>query len=152
MMRLRYLSLALLMLAAPAARAAELPKPIVEGLVNPESVAIGPGGKMYVSVIGEFDKDGDGSIAVIEDGKAKTLVGGLDDPKGIAFFQNWLYIADKTKVLRVNVLAKDPKAELVADAAKFPRRAESSLNDIAIDPESNPFFGDNRLRQRFRRP
>jgi glucose/arabinose dehydrogenase len=136
----RSLVLALVLLAAPPAAAAELPKPLVEGLVNPESVAIGPDRKMYVSVIGEFDKDGDGSIVRIENGKAVPVVTGLDDPKGIAFFQNWLYIADKTKVLRVNVLAKEPKAELVADAAKFPV-APKFLNDIVVDPESNPFFG-----------
>src|SRR5262245_6977644 len=135
MKRLRYFSLALLLLTTPVAPAAELPKPLAEGLVNPESVAVGPGGKLYVSIIGEFDKDGDGSIAVIENGKPKTFVGGLDDPKGIAFFQNWLYVADKTKVLRINVLAKEPKAELVADASKFPV-APKFLNDIVIDPES----------------
>ena len=139
MHRLRYLLFALLLLAAPAARAAELPKPAVEGLVNPESVAVGPGGKLYVSVIGEFDKDGDGSIAVIDGGKAKTFVGGLDDPKGIAFFQNWLYVADKTKVFRINVGAKEPKADLVADAAKFPV-APKFLNDVAVDPESGTVF------------
>src|ERR1700735_1117028 len=103
----RYLSLALLVLAGSApAPAAELPKPLLEGLVNPESVAIGPGGKMYVSIIGEFDKDGDGSVVVIENGKAVPVVTNLDDPKGIAFFQRWLFIADKKKVLRVDLFAK----------------------------------------------
>ena len=140
MLRLRYLALTLLLLAAPRATAAELPKPIVEGLVNPESVAIGPGGKMYVSVIGEFDKDGDGSIVRIDNGKAVPFVSGLDDPKGIAFFQKLIFVADKTKVLRINVAAKEPKAEVVADAAKFPV-APKFLNDIVVDPESNPFAG-----------
>ena len=93
----RSLSLALLLFAGPAAApAAELPKPLVEGMVLPESVAIGPDGKMYVSVIGG-DKDGDGSIVRIDNGKAVTVVPGLDDPKGIAFFQKWLFIADKTE-------------------------------------------------------
>jgi glucose/arabinose dehydrogenase len=140
MLRLRYLVLALLLAAAPPAAAAELPKPLVTGLVNPESVAFGPGGKMYVSVIGEFDKDGDGAIVRIDDGKAVTVVGGLDDPKGIAFFQNWLFVADKTKVLRINVAAKEPKAEVIADAAKFPV-APKFLNDVVVDPESNSGFG-----------
>src|SRR4051794_5047179 len=104
---LRSLSCTLLLFAGPAAAsAAELPKPLVEGMVNPESVAIGPDGKMYVSVIGEFDKDGDGSIVRIENGKPVTVVSGLDDPKGIAFFQRFLFIADKTRVLRVDLGAK----------------------------------------------
>jgi sugar lactone lactonase YvrE len=138
MSRLRFLSLALLLLAAPTAGAAELPKPALEGLVKPESVAIGPDKKTYLSIIGEFDKDGDGSIVRVENGKPVTLVGGLDDPKGISFYQNWLYVTDKKKVLRVNVFAKQPTAELVADAAKFPV-APIFLNDIVADPEFGPF-------------
>src|SRR4051812_30025866 len=120
MSRLRYLSVALLLLAPGGASAAPLPKPTVEGLVNPESVAIGPDKKTYISVIGEFDKDGDGAVVRIEDGKPVKVVGGLDDPKGIAFFQKWLYVADKKKLLRIDVTAKEPKAEVVAEGAKFP--------------------------------
>ena len=140
MNRFRFAPLALVLLAAPAplARAADLPKPMVDGLVMPESVAVGPGGKLYVSIIGG-EKDGDGSIAVIEKGKATTFVGGLDDPKGIAFYQNWLYVADKTKVLRINVAAPEPKVELVADAGKFPVKP-LFLNDVAVDPESGTVF------------
>jgi glucose/arabinose dehydrogenase len=140
MSRLHLLPLALVLLAAPAARAAELPKPLVEGLVNPESVAVGPDKKIYVAVIGAFDKDGDGSIVIVEGGKVRPFVEGLDDPKGIALFQNWLYVTDKTKVLRINIAAKEPRAELVADAAKFPV-APKFLNDVVVDPESNSFFG-----------
>lgn len=136
----RYLSLAFLLLVGPAsAGAAELPKPMIEGLVNPESVVVGPDGKIYVSVIGEFDKDGDGSIAVVEGGKATTLVAGLDDPKGIAIYQKWLYVADKTKVLRIDLTAKPAKAEVYADAAKFPVPPQF-LNDIVVDPESGIVF------------
>ncbi len=135
MSRLRYLSLALLLLAAPAAGAAELPKPLVTGLKNPESVAVGPDKKTYIAVIGEFGTDGDGSVVRVEDGKPVTVVGGLDDPKGIAFFQNWLYVTDKKKVLRVNVLAKgELKAEVVADAAKFPT-PPMFLNDIVVNQD-----------------
>jgi glucose/arabinose dehydrogenase len=134
----RFFSLALLLLAAPAAGAAELPKPLVTGLVNPESAAVGPNGKVYVSIIGG-EKDGDGSIAYIENGKPITFVAGLDDPKGIAFYQNWLYIADKKKVLRVNTAAKPPKAEVYVDTDKFPT-APLFLNDVAVDPESGTVF------------
>lgn len=133
----RFFSLALLLLAAPAALAAP-PKPSVTGLVNPESAAVGPDGKVYVSII-NGEKDGDGSIARIEDGKAVTFVSGLDDPKGIAFYQNWLYIADKKKVLRVDTRAKQPKAAVYVDTAKFPI-PPLFLNDLAVDPESGIVF------------
>ncbi len=137
----RSLSLALLLFAGPAAApAAELPKPLVEGMVLPESVAIGPDGKMYVSVIGG-DKDGDGSIVRIDNGKAVTVVPGLDDPKGIAFFQKWLFIADKTKVLRVDLSAKGggSKVDLFAPANAFPV-GPKFLNDVAVDPESGMVY------------
>src|SRR5207253_10717473 len=110
----RSLSLALLLLAAPAAAAQkELPKPMVTGLKNPESVCVGPGGRIFVTTIGEFDKDGDGGVMVLEPGgKAIPFVTGLDDPKGMAAFQKFLYVADKTKVYRIDASQKTPKAEL----------------------------------------
>jgi glucose/arabinose dehydrogenase len=128
----RFVSFALLCLAAPCASAAELPKPLVDGLKNPESVAVGPDGKVYVTVIGEFDKDGDGSVVVVADGKATPLATGLDDPKGIAVFQNWLFVADKTKVLRIN--RAGGKAEVLADAAAFPTPPKF-LNDIVVNQD-----------------
>ena len=48
MLRLRYASLALLLLAGPVS-AAELPKPLATGLKNPESVAVGPGGEIVAA-------------------------------------------------------------------------------------------------------
>lgn len=139
MSRLRFFSLALLALASPPAGAAELPKPMHEGFVNPESVVVAPDKRMFVSVIGEAGKDGDGSVAVIANGKVSTLVGGLDDPKGVALFQKWLYVTDKTKVLRIDITAKEPKADVFAEGAKFPV-APIFLNDVVVDPESGTVF------------
>ncbi|MFM8274574.1 MAG: PQQ-dependent sugar dehydrogenase, partial [Gemmata sp.] len=137
----RYLSVALLLCVPALARAADLPKPVIDGLTNPESVVVAPApdGRTFVSVIGEFEKDGDGSIAVVADGKATTLVGGLDDPKGIAIFQKWLYVADKTKLLRIDITAKEPKAEVYVAADRFPVKPQF-LNDVAVDPESGTVF------------
>ena len=69
-----------------SAAAADLPKPIGTGLKNPESVAVASDGTVYVSVIGEFGKDGDGSIVIFEKGKGRAFATGLDDPKGIVAF------------------------------------------------------------------
>ncbi len=138
----RSLSLALLLALAPAARAAdkELPKPMTTGLVNPESVCVGPGGRIFVTTIGEFDKDGDGAVMVLEPGgKAVPFVTGLDDPKGMALYQQWLFVADKTKVLRIDANAKEPKAEVYAAAAKFPV-PPIFLNDITVDPETGMVY------------
>jgi glucose/arabinose dehydrogenase/sugar lactone lactonase YvrE len=138
----RLLPLALLYALAPAAAGAEPPKPMVTGLKNPESVCVGPGPdrKVFVTAIGEFDKDGDGAVMVVEPGgKAVPFVSGLDDPKGIALYQRWLFVTDKTRVLRIDATAKTPKAEVFAAADKFPT-PPIFLNDVAVDPETGAVF------------
>lgn len=140
----RVFSLTLLLaVAAPAAAAekkADPPQIIASGLVNPESVCVGPGGRVFVSVIGERDKDGDGAVVVLEPGgKVVPFVAGLDDPKGIASYQKFLYVADKTRVLRIDATAKEPKADLLAPANAFPV-PPIFLNDVAVDPESGMVY------------
>ncbi len=136
----RLFSPALLLLLAPAAGAQEAPKPMITGLVNPESVCVGPGGRLFISIINK-EEPGDGSIAVVEPGsnKATTFVGGLDDPKGIALHEKFLYVADKNRVLRIDVTNKEPKAELFVPPNAFPV-PPLFLNDVAVDPESGTIF------------
>jgi glucose/arabinose dehydrogenase len=131
----RALVLAVLYFGVSAVRA-EPPKPFITGLKNPESVAIGPGGAIYVSVIGEFDKDGDGSVVCIVKDKAVPFAEGLDDPKGMAFYGPMLFVADKTRIWKI-----DPqgKAQVFAAASAFPK-PPIFLNDIAIDPESGTVY------------
>lgn len=133
----RFLSLWWLLIATPV-QAAELPAPLVRGLTNPESVAV-YNGHIYVSIIGERDKDGDGLIARIDNGQAVPFVTGLDDPKGLAVYQNWLYVTDKTRVLRVNMTAKEPRAEVFAEPQDFPIPPQF-LNDIVVNPEGGMVF------------
>lgn len=130
------LLLAALLLAGPAV-AADPPKVLVSGLKNPESVCVGPNGKLYASVIGDFDKDGDGSVVVIENGQATPVVSGLDDPKGLAVAGPFLFVTDKTKVLRIDLRQK--RAELFAPANAFPS-PPVFLNDLAADPESGMLY------------
>jgi glucose/arabinose dehydrogenase len=153
-------SLALLLTLLPVSVALAqkpLPKPMVTGLVNPESVCLGPGpgrrlpppsqagalglnfNHLYVTTIGDFDKDGDGAVMLIEDGKAKPFVTGLDDPKGMGAYQRWLFVADKTKVYRIDATLAEPKVEIFAPANAFPV-PPLFLNDIAVDPESGTVF------------
>ena len=67
-----------LLLCLPSAVRAET---LCSGLKNPESVAVGGDGKVYVTTIGEFNQDGDGAVLVLEDGEAQPLAEGLNDPK-----------------------------------------------------------------------
>ncbi|TNV75078.1 hypothetical protein FGO68_gene14610 [Halteria grandinella] len=121
---------------APRANAQQKPTVLVEGLKNPESVAIDSQGTVYVSVIGEFGKDGDGSVIKIVDGKAVPVAEGLDDPKGLVAFQGKLYVADKTKVLRIDGTGKVDV--YVADSA-FPN-PPLFLNDIALDEQNGTLY------------
>ncbi|MCS7020312.1 MAG: PQQ-dependent sugar dehydrogenase [Gemmataceae bacterium] len=122
----------------PLARADE-PKTLASGLVNPESVCIGPGNRIFVTVIGEFDKDGDGAVLVLEEGKVRTFVGGLNDPKGITAFQKWLYVTDKNRLLRIDTAAKTPQAEVFVPADKFPEKPQF-LNDVTVDAENGTIY------------
>jgi len=111
--------------------AADQPKPLISGLKNPESVCLGPNGLAYVTEIGEFDKDGDGQVSLIKDGKATAFATGLDDPKGIVYFNNAFYVTDKTRVVKIDM---GGKVTPFATPDKFPT-APKFLNDIAVDSE-----------------
>ena len=111
---------------------------MVTGLKNPESVCVGPGpdGKVFVTAIGEFDKDGDGAVMVIEPAaRPMPFVTGLDDPKGIASSSDWLFVADKTKVLRDRRDAKSEGRGVRRRRQAFPV-PPMFLNDIAVDPRA----------------
>ena len=122
------------------ARAADAPKQtvIVSGLENPESVVQGADGKLYVTVIGKDGTDGDGFVAVIEDGKAKPFATGLDDPKGLVAHGNDLYVADKTRVCKIDSAGK---ATVYAAAEDFPQKPKF-LNDIEVGPAGDVYVSD----------
>src|SRR5437660_10681776 len=86
----------ILLAVAAVVRGQELPKPLVMGLKNPESVAAGADGRIYVSTIGEVGKDGDGAILVIAVGKATPVAPGLDDPKGAVGTPAGVFVPRKT--------------------------------------------------------
>lgn len=128
------LSLAALSLIwmAPAALAQPDAKPLVTGLKNPESVVTAPNGKFYASVMGERDKAGDGAIMLIDKGQAVPFCPNLDDPRGVAAFQQWLFVADNQRVLKIDAKGN---ATVHAPAEAFPN-PPSTLNDVVVDPES----------------
>lgn len=124
-----------------SAAAAEPPKPklLVEGLKNPESVAVSPEGRIFVSEIGAFDKNGDGTVVEIVDGKAKTIAKGLDDPKGLDCYQDLLFVADKQRVWKIDAAGK---TTVFAAANAFPT-PPTFLNDLTIDDAGNLYVSDS---------
>jgi glucose/arabinose dehydrogenase len=139
MARLLFLS-GILLVAAPALAGEKLPKPIVTGLKNPESVVVGPDGRIYVSEIGEFGKDGDGRILVIDKtGKAVPFATGLDDPKGIVSWQKSLFVTDNKRVWRIDATGR---ATVFAAKEAFPTEP-LFLNDITVDERGNLYVSDS---------
>jgi glucose/arabinose dehydrogenase len=112
---------------------------LVTGLKNPASVVVGPDGRIFVTTIGDALKDGDGAVLVIADGKAKPFATGLDDPHGIAAWNEWLFVADKSRVWRID---KQGKATVFADAKAFPSPPEF-LVGIAVDEEGTLYVAEN---------
>lgn len=114
----------------------------VNGLLTPESVIQAADGKLYVSEINEFGKDGDGQIRVIDHGKSSVLVQGLDDPKGLTIIGTDLFVADKSRVWRVSLNQTPAKAEVYIAATEFPQ-VPQFLNDLAADANGNLYVSDS---------
>jgi gluconolactonase len=112
----------------------------IAGLKMPESTVQAKDGRIFVSEIGEFGKDGDGQISVIQNGKATVFTSGLDDPKGLKIIGNNLYVADKTKVMKIGL--NDGKASVFAAASAFPATPQF-LNDLEADPQGNLYVSDS---------
>lgn len=114
----------------------------VNGLLTPESAVQAADGKIYVSEINGFGQDGDGQIRVIDHGKTSVLVQGLDDPKGLIIIGYDLYIADKTRVLRVALNQPTASAEVFLAATDFPK-VPQFLNDLSADANGNLYISDS---------
>ena len=112
----------------------------ITGFVSPESVVQDARGDIYVSEIGEFNKDGDGKITRISiDGKLSTFANGMDDPKGLTFIGKSLYVTDKNRVLKVE---PDGKWSVFGSAMAFPQ-TPIFLNDITSDESGNLYVSDS---------
>ena len=106
----------------------------ITGLKKPESVVQAKDGRIFVSEINEFDKDGDGQISVIDqDGKVAVFATGMDDPKGLAMIGEDLYVADKARILKVT---PDGKWQVFVAAEAFPVKPQF-LNDLERNLQGN---------------
>ncbi len=106
----------------------------VTGLKTPESVIQAKDGRIFISEINEFGKDGDGQISVIDEkGKLSIFATGMDDPKGLAIIGDHLYVADKTRILKV---APDGNWQVFVAAEAFPA-VPQFLNDLERDLQGN---------------
>jgi sugar lactone lactonase YvrE len=112
----------------------------ITGLKMPESAIAAKDGRVFVSEIGEFGKDGDGQITVIEkSGEAHVYAKGLDDPKGLALVGKDLYVADNHRVLKVT---PDGQSNVFVAAEAFPETPQF-LNDLESDTNGNLYVSDS---------
>ena len=110
-----------------------------DGFSNPESVAEGPDGYIYVSEIGETDKDGDGKISKIDKkGNITPFATGLYDPKGIVFYKEKLYVTDRDVIIEIDT---DGTWSVFGSTMAFPK-TPVFLNDIDVDSDGNFYITD----------
>ena len=115
----------------PSAITASASKQKVTGLKTPESAVQAKNGRIFVSEIGEFGKDDDGQISEINSaGTARVFASGLDDPQGLAVIGEYLYVTDKTKILKINFKNANTNVFVAARAFQSPPQF---LNDLEAE-------------------
>jgi len=124
---------------AETAKNVNTPLQKITGLKTPESVVQAKDGRIFISEIGEFGKDGDGQITVIKNGVASVFASGLNDPKGLAIIGNHLYVADKDKITKIS---PNGSASVFVAASAFPAKPQF-LNDLEADPQGNLYVSDS---------
>ncbi|HMU66401.1 MAG TPA: GTP-binding protein [Cellvibrionaceae bacterium] len=113
------------------------------GFLVPESVLlVGEGAqqRIFVSQIdGQGgDADGKGAIAEINSDGAlidANWISGLNAPKGMAAFNNRLYVADLTELVIIDIAQKQIIQKLPLPQAKF-------ANDVAVDKNGVVYISD----------
>lgn len=112
-------------------------------LPTPESVLFSPSNNvLYVSLIDgdAMGKDGKGGVAILNmDGsiKAKDWITGMDAPKGLALYDDILYVADITSVSKIDMVTGNE-----IDKIEFPGAV--MLNDVTIDNNGVVYVSDTR--------
>jgi glucose/arabinose dehydrogenase/DNA-binding beta-propeller fold protein YncE len=121
-----------------------VPRVLATGLKSPQSVAVDSDGRILVTVAGDAGRDGAGAILRIEGGKAQSFVAGLNDPKGMVAYHEWLFVVDKNRVLKVG---RSGYMKVLAGPDAFPS-PPSQLTSIAVDIEKGLLYvgdaGDGR--------
>ena len=100
----------------------------VEVGTKPESITKGFNGNYYVTVMNGKEK-GDGEVVEISENSVTVFSKGFNEPKGIVFLDNHLYLSDLNRVWKVD---KNGKASVFVNKDDFPKEV-LYLNDVAVD-------------------
>ena len=143
-MKIYYVFILFLLLYIGCAQEAKEPDPLttnsIEKFSTPESVELGSDGVYYVSNIGGFGVDGDGTISVIENDSVKTIASEFNDPKGLSYKDNVLYVSDNKQIWQID--AQGNKSIFV-DSMEFPDDGPIFLNDLVFDKDGNLYVTDS---------
>jgi glucose/arabinose dehydrogenase len=110
-------------------------QPVASGLEKPEAVAVDASGKVYVTVAGVQGEKG-GAVMLLEKGKVVPIATGLDQPEGLAAHAKKIYVADRTRIWRID---DQGKKEVFVPAAAFPTPPRA-LTALTVDPESSILY------------
>jgi gluconolactonase len=116
------------------------PQRTIKSIPAPESVAIGPDKAWYVTSFGKFDTKGDGAVYRVDPdrGTPEPYVTGLDDPCGLVFVGDTVWVADRQGVYRS---VGRGRAKLVYPVKAFPRPLHF-LNDLAAGRNGELYVSD----------
>jgi glucose/arabinose dehydrogenase len=101
-------------------------KPLVTGLKNPSAVTTAVDGAIFVTA-GAPEKGG--AVYTIDGGKAVLLAGGFEDPRAIVTWKEFLFVADKDKVWKVD---RKGTTSVYAALDAFPSKP-ASIQGLAVD-------------------
>jgi len=102
---------------------------------RPESITKGFNGNYYVTVQNGSEK-GDGEVVEISSKGVMVFSKGFDEPKGIVYLNDHLYLNDLTRVWKVD---KAGNAEIFIKKEDFPEEV-LYLNDVAVDEENKGIY------------
>lgn len=111
------------------------------GFSNPESVVYDEKrDRLYVSNVNgsPVEKDGKGSISIVSmngDIVEEEWIVGLDSPKGLALYEDKLYVADIDELVEIDIKTRLISNSYLASDSKF-------LNDVTASPTGDIYVSD----------
>ncbi|MDZ7723050.1 MAG: SMP-30/gluconolactonase/LRE family protein [candidate division KSB1 bacterium] len=113
---------------------AEVQFPIDVG-EKPESITKGFNGNYYVTLM-DGNEPEDGEIVELAPGVVRTFSTNFNDPKGIVYLNNHLYVSDVTKIWEIDA---NGVAGVWVDQMDFPHEV-LYLNDVAVDENGTGIY------------
>jgi len=112
----------------------------IDSLNVPESVCQSPDKNMfYVANINGMptDVDSNGFITIVNnEGVVNKWIEGLNAPKGMAYFKNWLCVTDINRIVVIDIAQGKIMATYPIDSAQF-------LNDVTVDDNGIFYVSDS---------